>query len=312
MLGPAGRPRGHPGLGLVLQAIYRTPFGIADPVFSRDIGFYVFTLPALSAAHRVPLRPHRSSRLLLLVPVYWLRGDLVAAAPAAQRRAVGGAAPRHPARGAAAPHRPCGSGWWTIPSLLYSTTGPLIGASYTDLHARLPGAARLGGPGRRRPPSPSWSARLRGQLARYALVGGRGLPGRGRHRARPLPAGDAEVRRGADRADPRDALSPVSHRRHPAGLGPRQRGDPRAERRGRPHAGRHPGQRARRSRTCGCGTASRCCRPSGSCRRSAPTTTSSRWTTTGTGSTGSTARSCSRRGSSTPRRCRPGPSSTST
>ena len=24
------------------------------------------------------------------------------------------------------------------PSLLYSTTGPLVGASYTDLHARLP------------------------------------------------------------------------------------------------------------------------------------------------------------------------------
>ena len=25
-----------------------------------------------------------------------------------------------------------------IPGLLYSTTGPLVGASYTDLHARLP------------------------------------------------------------------------------------------------------------------------------------------------------------------------------
>src|SRR5215210_3220111 len=28
---------------------YATPFGIRDPVFSRDIGFYVFTLPALGA-----------------------------------------------------------------------------------------------------------------------------------------------------------------------------------------------------------------------------------------------------------------------
>ena len=35
-----------PAWDLVLRAIYRTPFGIADPIFSRDIGFYVFTLPA--------------------------------------------------------------------------------------------------------------------------------------------------------------------------------------------------------------------------------------------------------------------------
>ena len=47
------------------------------------------------------------------------------------------------------------------------------------------------------------------------------------------------------------------------------------------------GPTARPSRTCGCGTGSRCCRPSGSSRRSAPTTTSSRWTTTATGSTAS-------------------------
>ncbi|HXI21501.1 MAG TPA: UPF0182 family protein, partial [Gemmatimonadales bacterium] len=30
--------------GTVLQAIHQVPFGIADPIFSRDIGFYVFTL----------------------------------------------------------------------------------------------------------------------------------------------------------------------------------------------------------------------------------------------------------------------------
>ena len=47
---PAGRLAATPAWDLVLRAIYRTPFGIADPVFSRDIGFYVFTLPGLSAA----------------------------------------------------------------------------------------------------------------------------------------------------------------------------------------------------------------------------------------------------------------------
>src|SRR5688572_31072648 len=38
-----------PAWEMVLRVIHRTPFGITDPVFSRDIGFYVFSLPALSA-----------------------------------------------------------------------------------------------------------------------------------------------------------------------------------------------------------------------------------------------------------------------
>ena len=47
---PVGGRSGRSGLGArELLAIYRTPFGIADPIFSRDIGFFVFTLPALSA-----------------------------------------------------------------------------------------------------------------------------------------------------------------------------------------------------------------------------------------------------------------------
>jgi uncharacterized membrane protein (UPF0182 family) len=60
----------------VLQALYRTPFGIADPIFSRDIGFYVFTLPALSAAIGFVFGLTLLS-LALLVPLYLLRGDVV-------------------------------------------------------------------------------------------------------------------------------------------------------------------------------------------------------------------------------------------
>ncbi len=205
-----------------------------------------------------------------------------------------------------------GCGWWRSPSLLYSTTGPLIGASYTDLHARLPAlrvsaVVAVARRGRRRDRGGPAAAGRATASWRSAATSAWRSSGRGL-----FPAGDAEVRGGAHRADPGDALSPAPHRRHPAGVGTRQRGGPRAGRRGRPHPGRHPGQRARPSRTCGSGTGSRCSRPSGSSRRSAPTTISSRWTTTATGSTGSTARSCSRRASSTPPRCRPAPSSTST
>ena len=66
---------------MVLRAIYRTPFGIADPVFSRDVGFYVFTLPALSTALGFLLTLTTLS-LLLVIPVYAVRGDLV---PSARR-----------------------------------------------------------------------------------------------------------------------------------------------------------------------------------------------------------------------------------
>ncbi len=65
-----------PAWDLVLQVIYQTKFGIADPVFSRDIGFYVFTLPALSAAIGL-LTTLAVLCLLLLIPLYWLRGDVV-------------------------------------------------------------------------------------------------------------------------------------------------------------------------------------------------------------------------------------------
>src|SRR5437667_7514922 len=32
----------------VLQFLHRTPFGVTDPVFGRDVGYYVFTLPVIA------------------------------------------------------------------------------------------------------------------------------------------------------------------------------------------------------------------------------------------------------------------------
>jgi uncharacterized membrane protein (UPF0182 family) len=122
--------------GLVLQAIYGTQFGIADPAFSRDIGFYVFRLPALSAAIGF-LFTLTGLSFALVVAVYWVRGDLV---PGPRRLQIEPSAGLHLAILLAVLLLLTALRLWTvdIPSLLYSTTGPLIGASYTDLHARLP------------------------------------------------------------------------------------------------------------------------------------------------------------------------------
>ncbi len=156
---------------LVLRLIYQTPFGIADPVFSRDIGFYVFTLPGLSAAIGL-LFTLAAISLTLVVAVYWMRGDLV---PGPRRLRIEPSAGLHIAILLAVLLLLTGLRLWVvaIPSLLYSTTGPLIGASYTDLHARLP-ALRLTAVVAAVAAVAVLIGAARGRLARYGLfaVGG--------------------------------------------------------------------------------------------------------------------------------------------
>jgi uncharacterized protein len=125
-----------PAWALVLRAIYRTPFGISDPVFSRDIGFYVFTLPGLSLLLGY-LFTLTSFCLLLVIPLYWLRGDLIVRPRQVRLEPSAG---MHLAILLAVLLLLTAVRLWLvdIPALLYSTTGPLVGASYTDLHARLP------------------------------------------------------------------------------------------------------------------------------------------------------------------------------
>jgi hypothetical protein len=125
-----------PAWDLVLRVIYQTPFGTVDPVFSRDIGFYVFTLPGLSAAIGF-LTTLASLSFLLVIPLYWMRGDVVLGP---RRLMIEPTAGLHLAILLATLFLLTGLRLWLveIPGLLYSTTGPLIGASYTDLHARLP------------------------------------------------------------------------------------------------------------------------------------------------------------------------------
>jgi uncharacterized protein len=121
---------------VVLLATHGTPFGVTDPVFSRDIGFYVFTLPALSAALGL-LATLVTLSLAMVIAVYGVRGDLVLGP---RRLRVEPSAGLHIAVVLASLFLLVGLRLWLVdaPDLLYSTTGPLIGASYTDLHARLP------------------------------------------------------------------------------------------------------------------------------------------------------------------------------
>ena len=60
----------------VLRFLYQVPYGESDPAFGKDIGFYLFSLPAYVAL--------KNWLLLILVfsaalagTVYWTRGDIV-------------------------------------------------------------------------------------------------------------------------------------------------------------------------------------------------------------------------------------------
>jgi uncharacterized membrane protein (UPF0182 family) len=123
------------GWMIVQQFIHRVPFGVADPVFGRDIGYYVFTLPALATAAGL-LMALVVGALVLTLPVYVLRGDVIAR----PRILVEPSAGLHLGTLLALLFVAVALQTWFvhIPGLLYSTTGPLVGASYSDLHAQLP------------------------------------------------------------------------------------------------------------------------------------------------------------------------------
>jgi uncharacterized membrane protein (UPF0182 family) len=114
----------------------RTSFGTSDPVFARDIGWYVFTLPALSGALGI-LRSLVTLTLIMLVPVYFFRGDVVLLARGLRIEPTAG---RHLGVLLGAWFLLSAVELWFVDSaqLLYSSTGPLVGASYADLKASLP------------------------------------------------------------------------------------------------------------------------------------------------------------------------------
>jgi uncharacterized protein len=122
---------------LTLRAfLARTPFGVSDPVFGHDVGYYVFTLPAVSGLLDWLLGLIIVS-LLFVAPLYLIRRDVVMIG---RRVHIEPDARRHVAALIAglfaivAVHR-----WFVdLPSLVYSHRGPLVGASYTDLAVTAP------------------------------------------------------------------------------------------------------------------------------------------------------------------------------
>jgi uncharacterized membrane protein (UPF0182 family) len=118
-----------------LRARHAVPFGIADPVFARDLGFYVFTLPAWRYAY-VFLLATLIGSLVVTTFVHFVLGGVAAGE---QRIRVRPGMLSHVSVLLAAIFVLLGFGYmmnaW---GLLVSSNGVVSGAGYADVHARLP------------------------------------------------------------------------------------------------------------------------------------------------------------------------------
>ncbi len=120
----------------VLAFLHRTPFGVSDPIFHRDVAYYVFTVPVVSLGLGL-LSGVAILGLLLVILLYVLRGD----AAFRGRVSVERSAQLHLGVLIALLFAVTAANTFLvgIPALLYKAGGSHIyGATYADLHARLP------------------------------------------------------------------------------------------------------------------------------------------------------------------------------
>lgn len=157
-----------PAWETILLFLGRGPFGVTDPVFGRDVGWYVFTLPALTALLGWA-RSVLTLSLFVLVPVYFLRGDVVVA-PRGLR--IEPSAGRHLGLLLAAWFLLGALSLWFVDAanLLYAINGSFTGAGYTDLQVTLP-ALRLGAFTALAGAVLAVIGALRGALGWYAFLG---------------------------------------------------------------------------------------------------------------------------------------------
>jgi uncharacterized membrane protein (UPF0182 family) len=119
----------------VLEYLNRTAFGRVDPIFQRDIGFYVFELPFWRLLYGWATTLVLATVVLAAV-VYVLQRSLVLTARG-PRLAAGSRTHLLGLASLLLLLRAVGF-WLDRYELLYSPRGVVFGASYTDVHAALP------------------------------------------------------------------------------------------------------------------------------------------------------------------------------
>ncbi len=119
---------------LFLKFENSVPFGVTDPVFGRDVGFYIFTLPLLDTVRSWVFTSSVTIGVLTLL-IYFINFNL---------RGVGflftGAFKVHISVILAFIMFTMAAGHWIDRwELVLSESGAVYGAAYADIHARMPG-----------------------------------------------------------------------------------------------------------------------------------------------------------------------------
>ena len=121
--------------GVFLRFLYQVPYGASDPLYDKDIGFYLFTLPAYVVIKNWMLITLVLSALFAGA-IYWVHGDIEFDA---QRRSI---SPTAIAHGSVLLGFFFAVKAWSYGLdrylLLYGDNGVVVGASYTDIHVTLP------------------------------------------------------------------------------------------------------------------------------------------------------------------------------
>jgi uncharacterized protein len=121
--------------GVFLRFLYQVPYGANDPLYNKDIGFYLFSLPAyLVIKNWILLTLFLSA--LFAGAVYWVHGDIEFDAPGRLM------SPTAIAHGSVLLGCFFAVKAWSYGLdrylLLYGDNGVVVGASYTDIHVELP------------------------------------------------------------------------------------------------------------------------------------------------------------------------------
>ncbi len=119
---------------VVLRFVRQTPYGQSDPLFGKDIGFYLFSLPAYAVLKNWMLLTLALSALAAGA-VYWVHGDL---APGKRLSAPSWVIAHGSALLGLFFAVKAWSYWLDRFLLLYRNNGVVVGAAYTDVHVELP------------------------------------------------------------------------------------------------------------------------------------------------------------------------------
>jgi len=121
----------------LLKGMNGVALGARDPLFNRDISFYLFRLPIISGVLSTLITLTLLS-FVATAAMYWLRNEITLPP---RRASAKPRAARHLGGLLVLLFVLFAIRTWIVDTsgLLFSTTGPLIGASYTDVHIALPG-----------------------------------------------------------------------------------------------------------------------------------------------------------------------------